>query len=537
MPRYATFRFPKELIFNQIGYKTYDPAVDAFHASDARYRFVSAPNRASKSWAAGHDALGAVFPPMRVEVDEAGVPIPGAPIQPLREEFLIWIVAPDYGLCKEFDYLYKHLVENRKKYGWTYKVERGTTNNAKQGNMRITINWGETPDGNVAKTIIEGKSGANEKGLQSEEVHYCIMSEAADQDERIFAQYLFPRVKQMVVPTTPKIKAEWIRKHLEEGSIEGYGTEVFEFTPYANPKYDWTRFRIAALKAESLVAKTNIYKWDDNDRPLSLAPGTSCSEEEPHFAETFLGKWTYESERVLPFKWEPDYNGVCHVLNACPEWVWGARKMVSVDYGYTDPAAAGFWAVGEDGTKVLCAEIYETHLSATEFVAKIERMRLDLGWVVDYYVGDPSKPEVNGEFNKRRLPVYAMNKNVMRDREAGHMEFVDNLAVDPVVGHPMLYVLSEKAGHPYGCRKTIEEWKLLRRKSTSVNEFNTGAIEGNDHAYDHTRYFLQTKPTGRKGHTLLGELEEMRLENLRRERLRPAQLAGGMRGGVPRAYA
>ncbi len=528
-------QYTKDRIFQTVGYKIYAKEVADFHLSTARYRVVTAANRAGKSYLAGHDVLGDVFPPLLWD-DSVGRAVP------TRTDQLIWIVAPDYGLCKEFDYLYEHLVTNRKRYGWAYEVMKGTVNNPKQGNMRIALKWGETADGKVATTVIEGKSATNEKGLQSEEVHVAIMSEAADQDERILNQYLLPRCGKIIFPTTPKIKAEYIRAFVEEGTNEEFGIEVFEIPPSANPYYDWERFRIQALKAESRVGKPYVYEWEyreewgPNPRPRGMVlRGSSCAEEDPYFAETCLGLWTYEAERVLPFRWEPDANGMCHVIHDAKEvdWIHGARTYVSTDYGYTDPASAGFWAVGTDNTKVRISEIYETRLGADEFVGAIKSRCEQLGIKPTYFIGDPQKPEVNHYFQRLNLPVTVSNKAMMRDRQAGHMKIVDELSINPSIGRPQLYVLSERCGGYLGCPNTIQEWKLLRRKKGATSEYSPSSFVGEDHAYDDTRYFLQTEPQGEAVNSSWRDMQEHRRDILLHRGNLPPQASGdGLRGYV-----
>lgn len=505
MTHYAELSYPPELVWRQVGYQTYDKAVDAFHASTARYRFASAPNQSSKSYASAHDILGKdIFPPFEVPVKSAEELVPIGPPRPLRESQLIWIVGPAYMLCREFDYLYHHLVDNRRKYGWDYKIQSGTINNPRNGALRINIRWPElTPDGKIATTTVRGMSATHEQSLQSDWVDVALISEAANQPERIWDQYLVPRCSKIIVPTTPKIQADWIRDKIEQGGAE---TEVFVFPPWSNPNYDWEGFRISAEKAESLIAKPNRYRWGyrgNKNRPRDMTPGTSCAEEEPMFAETRLGSWTYASERVIPFKWLPDAFGTCHVEKEVPEFLklGRARYYVALDYGWDDPSCVGFWAVSSAGRKILAAEIYERHLTPGDIVDLVQTKLSDLDWHNVTFIGDPKKPEANELFVRRGMNLMVLNKRMQADRMAGHMELVDQLAVNPDLGKPMLSVLSDKCGKPYGCPKTIREWKLLRRKKLDTGEFSPTSFEGADHSYDQTRYALLAFPRGPKQRT------------------------------------
>jgi hypothetical protein len=58
----------------------------------------------------------------------------------------------------------------------------------------------------------------------------------------------------------------------------------------------------------------------------------------------------------------------------------------------------------------------------------------------------------------------------------------------------MLTVLSQKAGLGYGCPKTIQEWRTLRRRpGTSSSEWSAAAIVGDDHAFDCARYEIDAE--------------------------------------------
>jgi hypothetical protein len=443
-----------------------------------------------------------------------------------------WIVAVDYRTAKEWDYIWSILVDNRKKYGFGYTIEKAV-NNPGQGTMIIIINWGMSPDGEVVRSIVECKSATNERSLQGEEVDWCIMSEAAEHDERIYNRFLSTRCRKLSLPTTPKIKAEWIHQLIEIGRQNPeLSIESFNFTPRANPTYDWERFWIEHAKAESRVGLREFTEAGAHD---CFNPAVDCqARKDPAFAEQFLGSWTYESDRVLPFRWEDLRDGrTPHVLHEVPDWLSDCRYAVSTDWGYRDPASAGFWAIGPDDTVVRCAEIYQSKLPPEDFVRRIEAKREQLGWNVSYYVGDPKKPEVAAIMRQRGLPVFIANKKKMADRAAGHLVFVDYLADDPAIGRPKLFVLSERCGEPYGCPSTIKEWKFLRVRGLTGNEFSTGAFLGNDHAYDDTRYFLMTNPHGSKPRTTADEIEKHRRFVLSLHKNMPSQQEGGYRGFVP----
>lgn len=217
--------------------------------------------------------------------------------------------------------------------------------------------------------------------------------------------------------------------------------------------------------------------------------------DDPMFAEQFGGRWTFEGDRVLPFRWT---GPGCHVLEVPPIWTMHGRWYVSMDHGYLDPAVALFWSVGTDGQMVVAAEIYETKLDPEDFVKRILAKRDLLGVVPAGYYSDPQSPAVESFLRKLGLPVFNVNKKHQRDRKAGFMRLVNALSPQKETGLPKLHVLSDRCGNGLGCPKTIAEWKgLRRRENVRADPWSSGAWVGDDHALDAARYFLSVEPTVR----------------------------------------
>lgn len=476
-------------IFQLVGYAPQSEEVAAFHNSSARTRIPNAPARTSKSYSAAKEVVHAAFPPFDL--------VGGKPVflrDPSGDRY-IWLVGPDYKTLKEWDYVYEDLVTKRRKHGFDnfYRV-KSKANSPQQGNLRITLDFGPDADGVPVLVHILGKSATNPESLQGEQVYMAVLSEAAELDEKILARYLGTRCKHTILPTTPKNSAEWLRKLIDEGAEHPeLSIESFTFTPNANPLYDWDLYWIEHQKAESRAhgeILTDAYGHDCFAN-LEACPASA----DPWFAEQFQGQWTGASERLLPFSEKQ------HVLDAVPNWVREpadgiqARYVVACDYGYDDAAVAHFWAVGPFEQYVLFAEIYERELTATRFVELVHEKARQLGIRPDYYVGDPKQPQVARHYQERGLPVWATDKYAMADRAAGGIALVDALSIEPKLGHPRLRIVSDKAGAPYGCPRTIREWKLLNRKpDTAAKEWSDGAIMGEDHAFDAARYFIQTRP-------------------------------------------
>ncbi len=123
-----------EVIHKQYGYEVHEDVVHEFHASNAKTKIVSCPARTSKSYAGWKDVLPDVF-------------LHGSllAVDPELETQIIWIVAPNYDLAKEFDYAWEDLVERRESLGFDYDLKEARKSPG-QGDMRIRIRWGRTAE-------------------------------------------------------------------------------------------------------------------------------------------------------------------------------------------------------------------------------------------------------------------------------------------------------------------------------------------------------------------------------------------------------
>jgi hypothetical protein len=437
---------PKPVVFDTIGYQCFAEEVKAFHDSDAFVRIVEAPARTSKSYSAAPEFVFRALPHK---------PLLGS---------LQWIVGTDYETNKEWQYVWKYLVEEQDRWtmgGQKMNIEKAH-NNPGNGDMLIVIDWGRGPHGR-AKAIIQGKSSNNEKALQGEHITQIGLSEAADHDRRIWEKYLRTRYTWAIFPTTPKQDGLWLKEMIDQGKADpSLSTETFHFPPKANPYYDFEKFKREEKKAAST--------WE-----------TGRAEDDPYFAEQFLGRWTMYTGRVLPMY---DRN----LVTFDPTWLEVSKVFVSVDYGYEDACVALFWAVLPSGALLIFDEIYERHLTSQEFVEKIGEKLVGIEHRVAYVCGDPKQPQVARYMADYGLSVIDINKRAQVDRAVGHRRLVDLLSVDPDRGHPMLYLAEDR------CPKTIAEWNRLRYREGFSNEYGATALKGPDHAFDAARYGVMTLP-------------------------------------------
>jgi len=441
---------PKAAVFEAMGYEIFADEVKAFHESKARRRIMCAPARSSKSYSAFPEVVYRALPHR---------PLLGS---------LQWLVGTDYPTNKEWQYVWKSLVEERERWtmgGKSIAIEKAQ-NNPQNGNMLIVIDWGEGKYGR-AKAIIEGKSSTNEKALQGEHVTQVVLSEAAEHPARIWDKFLRPRSTWGIFPTTPKPHAEWLHEMVEKGEKDpSLSIESFTYPMYANPFYDMEQFYIEEKMAASRSE-------------------TGRAADDPYFAEQFLGHWVYYTGMVLPF-------GSQNIVTLDPAWLDEAQIYVSCDYGYEDACVALFWAMMPSGALLIWGEIYERHLTTFEFVEKIEKKLSGLEDRVVYACGDPKQPQVARYLTDFGLNVVDVNKKAQADRAVGHRRLVDVMSVDPVKEHPMLFVAEDR------CPKTVAEWRHLRYKPGMKNEYAEAAFEGEDHSYDAARYFVMTRPAAER---------------------------------------
>jgi len=495
-------------IFEVSGYKTHEPEVDRFHASRAKTKIASSSARTSKSYAAWKD----VYPDILYH---------GARflIDPTLESQIIWIVPPNFGLAKEFDYAWEDLVERRAHLGIEYELIQAVKN-AAQGHMRIQIRWGKNCYGRDVDTIVEVRSAANERQLQSEEVDIAILSEAARLPEIVWSKYLSTRVGRSVWATTPDIEAAWIYREIERGNATpSLSIESFTFTPRANPKYNYGRYWIEHQKAELRTDSVCTLTYPaDELKPPSADNGHDCFDpmvecgamKDPGFAEQFGGQWTFTRGRVVPLRRTEGLRGEpAHVIRHEPPYAGVCDIHIAFDYGYADPTVVGFWMVGPQQV-TLRRSIYERGLTSDDVVARVDAILDEMHWRprVRRMVGDPKKPEVVELFRRRGLPIWETDKLAQADRKAGHLEMMNFLATNPRTGEPYLLIHSDN-------NEVIEELDVLRYREKVRDPNAPSSFHGRDDAYDMIRYFVMSHPPV-QAHDKVLKLEDTDFNALRR---------------------
>lgn len=492
----------RQKIWDTYGYTMFEPEVERFHKSNARTKIASSPARTAKSYSGAWDVLpDCIIHGMLLQMSLAGKLLDknGEPV--VIETMRGWIVCPNYDLAKEFDYLWTNLVERGPAMNWGYELRR-SKKNPKQGDMQIVLFWGRNQRGEDVESIIEVRTSANEKSLQSEELDWAILSEAARLPEVVWFKYLSTRCRRSVWPTTPDIQAEWIYALIRQGEENpSLGIEHFQFTGRANPKYDWNRYWTEHQKAELQVENHINVIPRSMDRPPGVDNGHDCFDtltqcsamKQDGFAEQFGGKWVFHRGRVVPLREKVGEMGQpSHVIHNDLSWFRYADLHVAFDYGFSDGVCVGFWLVGPQQV-VLRKSIYEKGLIPDDVVDRVQETvrwferEYDQQKMLRRLVGDPQKPEVAEAFRRRGLPIWDIDKAAQRDRAAGHLELMNMLATDPATGEPGMLVHSDN-------EEVIKEWRKLRRNDRVRSEDSTTAFLGADHAYDMARYFVMARP-------------------------------------------
>ena len=493
-------RVPKRLVFALMGYRTFSPAVDAFHDADEAYegreapiRIITAPARTSKSYSAAADLVAFA-------------------LQHQPNPMVIWIIGPDYATNREFQYAWQWLVDERDRWqgkAGGYEVTRAQ-NTPQQGNCCIVIEWGKNTRGAPQRLVVEAKSASHERSLQGEEVSLAVLSEAAEIQERVFAKYLASRSHRLIFATTPKPQAEWIREMIDQSVKKPeLGISHFHFPPESNPLYNRERF------------------LREKDR-ASHRSRTGRAEDDPFFQEQFLGEWVYYTGSVLPFR-ESD-----HVVAVPEDEIAAGKIFVSCDWGWEAKSVAIFASLTPSGQIVIFDEIARRHITSQELVdaihAKLEPLRSHLAYVT----GDPRQPQVEHYMRLMGLPVITIHKGMQSDRAVGHRRLCDLLAPsDELDGRPGLVI------HPR-CEELIDEWKTLHyREGLAKNEYSLSAISGEDDFFDAARYFVMTLPRQEEpevGHDAIDWAIAMRRREIREQGFRSLKHARwATRGASPYA--
>lgn len=164
---------------------------------------------------------------------------------------------------------------------------------------------------------------------------------------------------------------------------------------------------------------------------------------------------------------------------------WNWKKIICLDYGYTNPSAVYWLAVNEDGKVFVYRELYVTQMLYNELCEEIQKINAE---EVRIMVADPALATKSPDTGISFFDVaYKHNFDIIpgiNDRVPGWILFKDLLKVreDEKLG--------EVAGIAFfsNCVHAIRTIPALIHDEKNVEDLNT---TGEDHSGDAIRYGLQ----------------------------------------------
>lgn len=179
----------------------------------------------------------------------------------------------------------------------------------------------------------------------------------------------------------------------------------------------------------------------------------------------------------------------------------GWPVFVSLDHGYTNPTAVGFFTIDPFGRHILFDEIYETQKPvswhAAEIRRKLESWKVPFDYVQDWLI-DPSTrgqrgtegKDVMQEYHDQKIPFRPANNKV----QAGILQVVEYLMPEPLSSpEPDLphFII-----HP----RCVNSWREMGgyrwkpQTSTAKENEPEAPLKKNDHCPDMIRYHFMEQP-------------------------------------------
>jgi hypothetical protein len=242
------------------------------------------------------------------------------------------------------------------------------------------------------------------------------------------------------------------------------------------------------------TVRDNPYITDDYKIELMLKP--------PKLREALLyGKWdTFEGQAFPEFSNDPEHYGDglwTHVIEPFEIPLWWPR-YVSFDHGYRRPFSFGAWTVDPDGRVYRYKELYgcksgeanvglmwtpsQIGQALAEWLEPEFREGLHVIGIADPAIWDESRGiSVEEQIRKEFSGVTFWKGD--NTRIAGKNNFHEYLKFDDS-GRPMMYVFNT-------CKDFIRTIPTLVYDEHKAEDIDT---DGEDHIYDETRYFLQSRP-------------------------------------------
>ncbi len=384
---------------------------------------------------------------------------------------LWWIAGPEYeSAAKEFRYIVdafrKLNIVNDK------NIKNGSVKYAdkpRNGNLCLVL-----PNGSQ----VIGKTCEKPSSLQGESLNGLLMSETAQIfDEQIWHRYLRETLSvrngRAIFPTTPDVRAVWLRELWEDGEANPDGDiGCFHWPITSNPQYP----------REKYERDLKRYGYDH-----------------PYFQEQNLGLWVYYSGRVYR-----EFQKETHVIEPFDipnEW----RRIRAIDFGHRDPFVCLWLAVGPDKEVFCYREYYQAGLSTTIHARRIQKLQGDEH--ITYSVADPTARQLIADLASHGVKCSGANNdrdsgkeqmvNYLLPHEGFKPQYPEGFSIDHWEekggGYPKLYVFKT-------CTNTVKEfmnWRWKDPPSDGIEGMKERTV-GADHAMDALRYGMMTRPSSYK---------------------------------------
>lgn len=426
----------KAHLFDMLGYRPSEPACLA-HASTAKIRVFSGGARAGKSLWAGHEMTPIVLSPNTRQ----------------------WIVAPDYELGKnEFEYVLEFIETDEIRKQWAPMLKGGKIrNNPKNGDMILTLKWGDAGD-----SFIKVKSATRKEGLLGEQLDLVCVVEASQIPEVVWSRYLQMRLTNRrgiaIFPSSPD-GTGWYDKLYRQGIHGTDGVFAINADSRMNP----------TLSLEEIAFWTHPDRMSDED-----------------FEEQVRGRGTPPHGRVYK-----SFDPVMHVHQwdrrwPLPEWPRGR----AFDFGYADPYVI-LWIAKHGEAFYVYREFYKQHQLTNDVVRHIAEVE---GWRVE--TDEEEKLSVLGDRGREQMSLPSVadwdaaeradlrtrgiqTRKAKKDILPGIRSVAEYLRVLGN-GRPRLYISPD-------CPNLIRELETYEWGPDGNPKANQS-----DHAVDALRYFMHT---------------------------------------------
>ena len=209
----------------------------------------------------------------------------------------------------------------------------------------------------------------------------------------------------------------------------------------------------------------------------------------------YLGEWVAHEGAVYNMYQEKLHDEEMRRSDFGVDTQWN----LSIDYGFKNPWACGFWALTPDGIHRHYKEIYRSHINLDEFIARIKKVREDEKILKINNAFVDHDAEHNDRMAIEGFPVNLADKEILpgielvkEHLEAGTIRFNK---------FSMTYYKDERGeqegpdqslfGHPKCLRDELVAYAYRKEEERSFTEKDEYPIDKHGHACDDMRYYIK----------------------------------------------